>query len=134
MDATALSNTFTCQPQQRNMHGRVFGGFLMRRAYELAFATVHMFAGRRPRFVAVDRVRALIPEKRGLLACTVAVHARVMALQQRTAGVSNGITARRYASIELNVQRANIMKCRGCSIVLSACVAAGRLSQACGRW
>lgn len=57
MDSTRLSNTFTCQPQQRNMHGRVFGGFLMRRAYELAFATVHMFAGSRPRFVQVDRVR-----------------------------------------------------------------------------
>lgn len=57
MDSTRLSNTFTCQPQQRNMHGRIFGGFLMRRAYELAFATVHLFAGQRPRFVAVDRVR-----------------------------------------------------------------------------
>lgn len=30
MQATKLANTFTCQPQQRNMHGRVFGGFLMR--------------------------------------------------------------------------------------------------------
>jgi hypothetical protein len=56
MDSTRLSNTFTCQPQQRNMYGRIFGGFLMRRAYELAFATVHMFAGSRPRFVQVDRV------------------------------------------------------------------------------
>lgn len=57
MDSTRLSNTLTCQPQQRNMHGRVFGGFLMRRAYELAFATVHTFAGSRPRFLQVDRVR-----------------------------------------------------------------------------
>ena len=24
---TKLQNTFTCHPQQRNMHGRVFGGF-----------------------------------------------------------------------------------------------------------
>ena len=31
MHRTKLHNTFTCQPQQRNMHGRVFGGFLMRR-------------------------------------------------------------------------------------------------------
>eukprot|EP00892_Ulva_mutabilis_P002977 jgi/Ulvmu1/12680/UM094_0037.1 len=61
MDSTRLSNTFTCQPQQRNMHGRVFGGFLMRRAYELAFATVHMFAGSRPRFVQVDRVDFKMP-------------------------------------------------------------------------
>ncbi len=30
MQHTKLQNTFTCQPQQRNMHGRVFGGFLMR--------------------------------------------------------------------------------------------------------
>ena len=30
MRNTQLSNTFTCQPQQRNMHGRIFGGFLMR--------------------------------------------------------------------------------------------------------
>jgi hypothetical protein len=40
------------------MHGRIFGGFLMRRAYELAFATVHMFAGQRPRFVEVGQVCA----------------------------------------------------------------------------
>jgi len=30
MEETLMENTFTCQPQQRNMHGRVFGGFLMR--------------------------------------------------------------------------------------------------------
>ena len=30
MPQTSLSNTFICQPQQRNMHGRMFGGFLMR--------------------------------------------------------------------------------------------------------
>jgi acyl-CoA hydrolase len=58
MDSTRLSNTFTCQPQSRNMHGRIFGGFLMRRAYELAYATVHMFAGSKPKFIQVDRVRA----------------------------------------------------------------------------
>jgi hypothetical protein len=29
-EETSLSNAFVCQPQQRNMHGRIFGGFLMR--------------------------------------------------------------------------------------------------------
>ena len=29
---TAMQNTFVCQPQQRNIHGRVFGGFIMRYA------------------------------------------------------------------------------------------------------
>lgn len=54
--ATSLSNTFVCQPQQRNMHGRIFGGFLMRRAFELGFATTYLFAGSRPSFVRVDEV------------------------------------------------------------------------------
>jgi acyl-coenzyme A thioesterase 9 len=30
MEETQLQNNFTCQPQQRNMHGRIFGGFLSR--------------------------------------------------------------------------------------------------------
>lgn len=30
MRDTIMQNTFTCQPQQRNIHGRVFGGFIMR--------------------------------------------------------------------------------------------------------
>ncbi len=30
MHETALENAFICQPQQRNMYGRIFGGFLMR--------------------------------------------------------------------------------------------------------
>lgn len=30
MGATHMQNCFVCQPQHRNMHGRVFGGFLMR--------------------------------------------------------------------------------------------------------
>ena len=48
MDETSLENTFTCQPQQRNIHGRIFGGFLMRRAFELAHSTAYLFAGSRP--------------------------------------------------------------------------------------
>lgn len=53
--ATSLQNTFVCQPQQRNTHGRIFGGFLMRRAYELAFATTYTHAGTRPAFAKVRR-------------------------------------------------------------------------------
>ena len=30
MKDTVMQNTFVCQPQQRNIHGRMFGGFLMR--------------------------------------------------------------------------------------------------------
>eukprot|EP00955_Chlamydomonas_euryale_P061230 357951-Chlamydomonas_euryale.AAC.5 len=56
VSASSLRNTFITQPQQTNMHGRIFGGFLMRRGYELAFATTYAFAGVRPTFVKVDEV------------------------------------------------------------------------------
>jgi acyl-coenzyme A thioesterase 9 len=38
MVSTKLSNTLMTQPQHQNTAGRVFGGFLMRRAFEIAFA------------------------------------------------------------------------------------------------
>lgn len=53
---TYLENSFVCQPQQRNIHGRIFGGFLMRRAFELAFSTTYSFAGVAPHFLEVDHV------------------------------------------------------------------------------
>lgn len=58
---TCLENSLTCQPQQRNTHGRIFGGFLMRRAFELAFSTTYAFAGAAPRFLEVDHVDFLKP-------------------------------------------------------------------------
>nr|XP_043634717.1 acyl-coenzyme A thioesterase 2, chloroplastic-like [Erigeron canadensis] len=58
---TCLQNSLVCQPQQRNTHGRIFGGFLMRRAFELGFATAYAFAGSAPLFLEVDHVDFLKP-------------------------------------------------------------------------
>ncbi|KAL2920771.1 Acyl-coenzyme A thioesterase 9 mitochondrial [Bienertia sinuspersici] len=58
---TCLQSSIVCQPQQRNIHGRIFGGFLMRKAFELAFSTVYTFAGASPRFVEVDHVDFVKP-------------------------------------------------------------------------
>ncbi|XP_061989794.1 acyl-coenzyme A thioesterase 2, chloroplastic-like [Rosa rugosa] len=58
---TCLQNSFICQPQQRNIHGRIFGGFLMRRAFELAFSTTYAFAGSAPHFLEVDHVDFVRP-------------------------------------------------------------------------
>ncbi|GER44235.1 acyl-CoA thioesterase [Striga asiatica] len=58
---TCLQNSLMCQPQQRNIHGRIFGGFLMRRAFELAFATAYSFSGSAPCFLEVDHVDFLKP-------------------------------------------------------------------------
>lgn len=57
MSSTSLSNCLLAQPQQRNTAGRIFGGFLMRRAFELAFSTAYVFAGAAPRLcLEVDEV------------------------------------------------------------------------------
>lgn len=61
MKDTCLDNSFICQPQQRNIHGRIFGGFLMRRAFELAFSTSYSFAGVAPHFLEVDHVDFVKP-------------------------------------------------------------------------
>lgn len=58
---TRLENSLICQPQQRNIHGRIFGGFLMHRAFELAFSTAYAFAGMMPSFMEVDHVDFLRP-------------------------------------------------------------------------
>ncbi|XP_062194175.1 acyl-coenzyme A thioesterase 2, chloroplastic [Phragmites australis] len=58
---TRLENSLICQPQQRNLHGRIFGGFLMHRAFELAFSTAYAFVGQRPCFLEVDHVDFLKP-------------------------------------------------------------------------
>ncbi|XXG62103.1 hypothetical protein AAC387_Pa05g0536 [Persea americana] len=58
---TRLENSLICQPQQRNLYGRIFGGFLMHRAFELAFSTAYAFVGQRPCFLEVDHVDFLRP-------------------------------------------------------------------------
>ncbi|ONK72377.1 uncharacterized protein A4U43_C04F18780 [Asparagus officinalis] len=58
---TCLENALICQPQQRNIHGRIFGGFLMQRAFELAFSTAYAFVGQMPHFLEVDHVDFLKP-------------------------------------------------------------------------
>jgi acyl-coenzyme A thioesterase 9 len=58
---TAMQNAMIAQPQVQNLHNRIFGGFLMRRAFELAFANAYMFGGTRPRFREVDEVSFTAP-------------------------------------------------------------------------
>lgn len=56
MASTKMQNAMVAQPQLRNLHERIFGGFLMRRAFELAFANAYVFGGARPRFLEVDDI------------------------------------------------------------------------------
>ena len=119
MNETRLENALIAQPQQRNTAGRVFGGFLMRRAYELAHSTAYLFAGRRPVFLELDEVTFRSPvsvgdllrfescvlytseamDLAGRVTVHVEVRAQVMRPEERSAVTSNtfnftfGVTA-----------------------------------------
>jgi acyl-coenzyme A thioesterase 9 len=74
---TSLSVTV---PTNRNIHGKVFGGFLMRLAFELAFASVYsLSAGARPMFATLDETIFTKPVGIGsVLTLTSSVHAPVL--------------------------------------------------------
>lgn len=48
-------------PQQRNLHRKVFGGILMRMAFELAFTDAALFAGESMHFLSLDQITFRLP-------------------------------------------------------------------------
>ena len=38
-----MKNIQICRPENRNLYNKVFGGFIMRQALELAWANTYMF-------------------------------------------------------------------------------------------
>jgi len=45
-----------CQPSERNIHNKIFGGYLMRTGFELAFSNAYLFAASQPSFIGMDDV------------------------------------------------------------------------------
>ncbi|KLO11665.1 Thioesterase/thiol ester dehydrase-isomerase [Schizopora paradoxa] len=57
MHTTKLEKTMLMFPQERNVHQKVFGGYLMRLAYELGFANATLFSRRKHlRFLSLDGI------------------------------------------------------------------------------
>ena len=48
MEDAKLKNLVLCQPENRNRFNKIFGGFIMRQAFELAWANVYIFGKERP--------------------------------------------------------------------------------------
>lgn len=46
INSTMQQKSLLMHSQDRNIHGNIFGGFLMREAYELGWLTAHLFANR----------------------------------------------------------------------------------------
>ncbi|KAI8801508.1 HotDog domain-containing protein [Cladochytrium replicatum] len=56
MTDTAKESFTLCMPQDRNIHNFIFGGYLMRLAYELAYVDALAFSKSRPYFIALDDI------------------------------------------------------------------------------
>jgi acyl-coenzyme A thioesterase 9 len=70
MRETAFRNTFHMHSQDRNIHGNIFGGYLMKEAFELASICASLFYGcanNSPSFKFVDEIRFAEPVPVGSL-------------------------------------------------------------------
>uniref|UniRef100_A0A914VRK3 HotDog ACOT-type domain-containing protein n=1 Tax=Plectus sambesii TaxID=2011161 RepID=A0A914VRK3_9BILA len=56
MEDSKLKTVIICFPAQRNLYNKIFGGFLMRQAFELAWANCALFSKSRPLILAVDDI------------------------------------------------------------------------------
>mmetsp|Transcript_15031 Transcript_15031/g.16718 ORF Transcript_15031/g.16718 Transcript_15031/m.16718 type:complete len:323 (+) Transcript_15031:744-1712(+) len=56
MASTTLDSVLQCQLQERNTNNKVFGGYLMKQAFNLAWTNAHVFSASQPRFLALDEV------------------------------------------------------------------------------
>ena len=103
---TAMQNAMIAQPQAQNLHHRVFGGFLMRRAFELAFSNAYLFGGKRPVFLEVDEVSFASPVDVGDL---LVFHSRVLYTEPgnsnySTKSTSQSTTANAIATTLLHIE------------------------------
>lgn len=67
MSDTVLSSAVLQHPQESNVHGKVFGGYIMRIAYEQAYSTACLFARNPVTFIALDEIRFANPVEVGSL-------------------------------------------------------------------
>ncbi|KAK7074699.1 Acyl-coenzyme A thioesterase 9, mitochondrial [Halocaridina rubra] len=67
LEDTRLKNLIICHPEHRNRFKKVFGGFIMRQAFELAWACAFTFSKQRPRILHIDDIMFRRPVEIGSL-------------------------------------------------------------------
>ncbi|KAK3896234.1 hypothetical protein Pcinc_000089 [Petrolisthes cinctipes] len=67
MKDTKLKNLIICHPEDRNRFKKVFGGFIMRQAYELGWACAYTYSKQRPRVLHIDDILFRSPVEIGSL-------------------------------------------------------------------
>merc|ERR1711997_414919 len=67
MEDAKLKNLVICQPENRNRFNKIFGGFIMRQAFELAWANTYTFSKGRPFCLHMDDIWFRAPVEIGSL-------------------------------------------------------------------
>lgn len=83
MNETEMQSVQLMFPQERNLHGKVFGGYLMRMAYELCFTNASLFAHTPLRFLSLDQINFRNPVPIGAV---VRLTSKVVKTTQPTGG------------------------------------------------
>ena len=66
-DETRVSSTIVTMPEDRNIYGKMFGGYLLKAAYEIAWSCGWRATGVAPQFLALDAVTFRAPVDVGTL-------------------------------------------------------------------
>ena len=67
MEDAKLKTIIVCQPENRNRFNKIFGGFIMRKAFELAWANAYVYGCRRPFIHHMDDILFRAPVDVGSL-------------------------------------------------------------------
>ena len=67
MEDSKLKNIVICQPENRNRFNKIFGGFIMRQAFEIAWANAYVYAKEMPMIEFMDDILFQKPVEIGSL-------------------------------------------------------------------
>ena len=67
MEDSKLKNLVICQPEHRNRFNKIFGGFIMRQAFELAWANAYVYSKEMPQIEFMDDILFQKPVEIGSL-------------------------------------------------------------------
>merc|ERR1711997_1236045 len=67
MEDAKLKNLVICQPENRNRFNKIFGGFIMRQSFELAWANAYVYAKKMPQIEFMDDILFQKPVEIGSL-------------------------------------------------------------------
>ncbi len=56
MENSIRQSTLLMHPQSRNVHDNIFGGYLMREAFELAWNITYLYCRQKPKFISMDHM------------------------------------------------------------------------------